>query len=45
MLTPKVAQNVQKEINAKPLYLHNLESLTEKDRQNKEDYFSLMRKT
>ena len=43
-VTPKVAEIVQKEINAEPLYLHNLESLTEKDRQNKEDYFSLMRK-
>ena len=43
-VTPKVAEIVQKEINAEPLYLHNLESLTEKDRQNEEDYFSLMRK-
>ena len=43
-VTPKVAEIVQNEINAEPLYLHNLESLTEKDRQNKEDYFSLMRK-
>jgi zinc transport system substrate-binding protein len=43
-VTPKVAEIVQKEINAKPLYLHNLESLTEEDRQNEEDYFSLMRK-
>ena len=43
-VTPKVAEIIQKEINAEPLYLHNLESLTEKDRQNGEDYFSLMRK-
>ena len=43
-VTPKVAEIIQKEINAKPLYLHNLESLTEEDRQNGEDYFSLMRK-
>ena len=43
-VTPKVVEIVQKEINAEPLYLHNLESLTEEDRQNEEDYFSLMRK-
>jgi len=43
-VTPKVAEIVQNEINAEPLYLHNLESLTEEDRQNEEDYFSLMRK-
>ena len=43
-VTPKVAEIIQKEINAEPLYLHNLESLTEEDRQNGEDYFSLMRK-
>ncbi|WP_338472779.1 metal ABC transporter substrate-binding protein [Niallia sp. XMNu-256] len=43
-VTPRVAEIIQKEINAEPLYLHNLESLTEEDRQNGEDYFSLMRK-
>ena len=39
-----MAEIIQKEINAEPLYLHNLESLTEEDRQNGEDYFSLMKK-
>ncbi|MCQ6275848.1 zinc ABC transporter substrate-binding protein [Bacillus sp. V3B] len=43
-VTPKVAEIIRKEINAEPLYLHNLEALTEEDRQNGEDYFSLMRK-
>jgi zinc transport system substrate-binding protein len=43
-VTPKVAEIIQKEINAEPLYLHNLESLTKEDRKNGEDYFSLMRK-
>ncbi|WP_428911927.1 metal ABC transporter solute-binding protein, Zn/Mn family [Niallia sp. Krafla_26] len=43
-VTPKVAEIIRKEINGEPLYLHNLESLTEEDRQNGEDYFSLMRK-
>jgi zinc transport system substrate-binding protein len=43
-VTPKVAEIIQQEINAEPLHLHNLETLMEEDRQNGEDYFSLMRK-
>ncbi|WP_338448415.1 zinc ABC transporter substrate-binding protein [Niallia oryzisoli] len=42
--TPKIAEIIRQEINAEPLYLHNLETLTEEDRQNGDDYFSLMRK-
>ncbi|WP_237438725.1 metal ABC transporter solute-binding protein, Zn/Mn family [Guptibacillus hwajinpoensis] len=43
-VTPKVAQSLQSEIGAKVLRLHNLSVLTEEDINNKEDYFSLMRK-
>jgi len=40
--TDKVANIIREHINAEPLYLHNLESLTGADVQNEEDYFSLM---
>ncbi|WP_394171727.1 metal ABC transporter solute-binding protein, Zn/Mn family [Guptibacillus hwajinpoensis] len=43
-VTPKVAKSLQSEIGAKALRLHNLSVLTEEDINNKEDYFSLMRK-
>ncbi|MBM7647364.1 zinc transport system substrate-binding protein [Bacillus ectoiniformans] len=39
-----VADIIQTEIGAKPLSLHNLESVTKEDINNKEDYFSIMRK-
>ena len=42
-VTGKVAEVVQKEIGAEALTLHNLESLTDEDINNNEDYFSLMR--
>ena len=43
-VTPKVAEVIQGEIHAEALYLHNLSTLTEDDLENKEDYFSLMKK-
>ncbi|WP_077212278.1 metal ABC transporter solute-binding protein, Zn/Mn family [Bacillus dakarensis] len=43
-VTQNVAEIIRKEINAEPLYLHNLEALTKEDRKNGEDYFSIMRK-
>ncbi|MBD8068559.1 metal ABC transporter solute-binding protein, Zn/Mn family [Bacillus sp. PS06] len=43
-VTGKVAEVVKKEIGAEALMLHNLESLTDDDLQNNEDYLSLMRK-
>jgi zinc transport system substrate-binding protein len=43
-VTGKVAEVVQKEIGAEALTLHNLESLTDEDINNNEDYFSLMRR-
>ncbi|WP_273832395.1 metal ABC transporter solute-binding protein, Zn/Mn family [Guptibacillus sedimenti] len=43
-VTPKVAKSLQSEIGAKALRLHNLSVLTEEDINNKEDYFSLMRR-
>ncbi|WP_096271903.1 metal ABC transporter solute-binding protein, Zn/Mn family [Paucisalibacillus globulus] len=43
-VTPKVAEVIQNEINAEPLYLHNLSTLTADDLENEEDYFSLMKK-
>jgi len=43
-VTPKVAEVIQNEINAEPLYLHNLSTLTADDLENEEDYFSLMEK-
>ena len=43
-VSPKVSEIIQKEIGAKSLVLHNLESITKEDRNNNEDYFSIMRK-
>ncbi|MBM7704824.1 metal ABC transporter substrate-binding protein [Metabacillus iocasae] len=43
-LQPKIAELVQKEIDAEALTLHNLESATKEDVQNNEDYFSIMKK-
>ncbi|WP_100331073.1 metal ABC transporter solute-binding protein, Zn/Mn family [Bacillus xiapuensis] len=43
-ITPKVAQVVQNEINAKALHIHNAAVLTEEDKRNKENYFTLMEK-
>ncbi len=42
-VTPRVAEIIREEINAEPMYLHNLETLTEDDIANDEDYFSLMK--
>ncbi|MGD6872866.1 metal ABC transporter solute-binding protein, Zn/Mn family [Sutcliffiella horikoshii] len=42
-ISGKIAEVVQDEIKAEPLVLHNLEAATEKDVENEEDYFSLMR--
>ncbi|MDF2000571.1 hypothetical protein P2Q57_25205 [Peribacillus frigoritolerans] len=39
-----MAKVIEHEIGAKTLTLHNLEALTPKDVQNKEDYVSLMQK-
>ncbi|WP_026693575.1 metal ABC transporter solute-binding protein, Zn/Mn family [Peribacillus kribbensis] len=41
-VSSKLTDTIQKEIGAKPLTLHNLAVLTDKDIQNKEDYFSIM---
>ncbi|AMX85185.1 adhesin [Geobacillus subterraneus] len=38
----KTAEMVQHEIGAKALYLHNLETLTDEDRNQHRDYFDLM---
>jgi zinc transport system substrate-binding protein len=43
-VSPKVSEIIQKEIGAESLTLHNLESMTEEDKENKEDYFSIMRR-
>ncbi|MDQ0207608.1 metal ABC transporter solute-binding protein, Zn/Mn family [Alkalicoccobacillus murimartini] len=43
-ITPAVAEVVQKEIGAEALTIYPLESLTDEDVANEEDYFSLMRK-
>ncbi len=42
-LTSKVSEVIQKEIGAEALTLHNLESVTEENIENNEDYFSIMR--
>ncbi|MTH54430.1 adhesin [Bacillus mangrovi] len=39
----KISKVVQNEIGAEPLTISNLESVTDEDMKNKEDYFSLMR--
>jgi zinc transport system substrate-binding protein len=41
-ISSKQTDIIQKEINGKPLKLHNLAVLTAKDIKNKEDYFSIM---
>jgi zinc transport system substrate-binding protein len=42
-VSSRLTEVVQKELGAKSLHLHNLSVLTEKDRDENEDYFSLMR--
>ena len=39
-----LAETVREEVGAEALWLHNLENLTTEDKENDEDYFSLMRK-
>ncbi|MFC3885993.1 metal ABC transporter substrate-binding protein [Bacillus songklensis] len=41
---PKIADIVKNELNAEPLTLHNLESITDEDIKNNEDYVSLMKR-
>ena len=41
---PKVATVIQQEAGADILYLHNLSVLTEEEIDNKEDYFTLMKR-
>ncbi|MCR8850908.1 metal ABC transporter substrate-binding protein [Rossellomorea sp. SC111] len=43
-VTTRVAEIIRKEINAKPLKVHNLSVLTESDIENNENYLSLMKK-
>jgi zinc transport system substrate-binding protein len=43
-VSSRLTEVVQKELGAKSLKLHNLSVLTEEDRDENEDYFSLMRK-
>lgn len=43
-MTVKVAETVQKEANLEVIYLYNIESLTEENMRNGENYFDLMRK-
>jgi zinc transport system substrate-binding protein len=43
-VSSKVADIIQKELGAKSLTLHNLESITEEDLKQQNDYFSIMRK-
>jgi zinc transport system substrate-binding protein len=43
-VSSRLTEVVQKELGAESLKLHNLSVLTEKDIDNNEDYFSLMRK-
>lgn len=38
----KIADVIQQETNTKTLTLHNLETLTQKDIEQKRDYFSIM---
>ncbi|MFS0786073.1 zinc ABC transporter substrate-binding protein [Shouchella sp. 1P09AA] len=42
-ITPRVSEIVQDHLDAEALQIHPLESLTEEDKENDEDYFSLMR--
>lgn len=41
-VSSKLTEIIQNEIGAKPLQLHNLSVLTDKDIENNEDYFSIM---
>ncbi|MBM7570865.1 metal ABC transporter solute-binding protein, Zn/Mn family [Aquibacillus albus] len=41
-IEPKVAKVIQNEANLEALHIHNLSTLTEEDRNNDEDYFTLM---
>ncbi len=43
-VTSKISEVVKNEIGADVLYLNNLESISEDDIKNNEDYFSLMRR-
>ncbi|WP_262371989.1 metal ABC transporter substrate-binding protein [Rossellomorea aquimaris] len=43
-VSSRLTEVVQNELGAKALTLHNLSVLTEEDRNNDEDYFSLMKK-
>lgn len=43
-LPVKVAETIQKEANLQVVYLYNLESLVEENKENGENYFDLMRK-
>ncbi|MDF1507084.1 zinc ABC transporter substrate-binding protein [Robertmurraya sp. DFI.2.37] len=43
-VTSKIAEIVKNEIGATPLYLYTMESISEDERNNGEDYFSLMNK-
>jgi zinc transport system substrate-binding protein len=43
-VTPKVAKIIQNELGAKSLTLHNLEAITDENKNQKDDYFSIMRK-
>src|SRR5699024_899075 len=40
----KVAKILQEHIDADPLYIHNLEVLTDENIENSEDYYSIMKK-
>lgn len=42
--TDKVSQIIMEQIDAEPLYMHNLESLTEDDIEHDENYITLMEK-
>src|SRR5699024_6234182 len=41
--TDNVANSIREHIDAKPLYMHNLESLNDEDIQNNEDYLTRMK--
>lgn len=43
-VTSRVAEMIQREIGAETVTLYNLESISEEDMKNQEDYFSMMRK-
>lgn len=43
-LPVKVAETIQKEANLQVVYLYNLESIVEENKENGENYFDLMRK-